>query len=82
MTDTQTLARNALAASGLTVSQLAASLDVTPDAVHKWTTGARTVSGPARILLTLWAHDPEHAAAVCALAVEGYRNVGVRATED
>lgn len=69
-TPTQTLTRRALEAGGLTTAQLARALRVSENTVTSWRVGARDVSGPARILLTLWADDPDHARAVCAIRVD------------
>lgn len=68
MTPTQRLIQAALDASGLTAQQLARALGVSLEAVSAWRQGKRTASGPARILLALWATDPEQAAGVCGLA--------------
>jgi DNA-binding transcriptional regulator YiaG len=68
MTPTQRLAATALGASGLSITQLARALAVSPEALRTWTTGTRNATGPARILLNLWADDPELAANVCGRA--------------
>jgi hypothetical protein len=65
MTETQQLAHLALDASGLPPSRFARALGVSVEALRTWTTGTRTVSGPARILLGLWVRDADLARYVC-----------------
>ncbi len=65
MTPTQRLAATALGASGLSITQLARALTVSPEALRTWTTGTRNATGPARILLGLWVRDADLARYVC-----------------